>query len=190
MDEDKFMKGCGLSIVVTLILAGVCFAFGFMCGRDSVKAPEPVEVSRDTSFLPPTPVPDEINLVSTEAAGQVVVTLPVVAGDAAEVPQPPSPPADSLEAVPVPEVGDSAKVVLPIERKVFEGDYYTATVEGYRPSLVDMQLRLPTIAVTETRTTTKRKWWSVTIGPQVGYGFTPAGWQPYAGVGVTVGLSF
>ena len=85
---------------------------------------------------------------------------------------------------------DSVSVVVPIEQRVYEGEYYKATVEGYRPSLVDMQLKVPAVLVTETRTVTKRKLWSVTIGPQLGYGITPAGLHPYAGVGVTFGLSF
>ena len=175
------MAGCGLSILATLVLAGVCFLFGFVSGRDSVKSSPNGEVVRDT-----VEVRDTVKLASSEAAGSVVATLPVAG--AAEVPQPPSP--DSLDVVAIPEAGDSAKVVVPIERKVFAGQYYTATVEGYRPSLVDMQLRVPTAIVTETRTEYKRKLWSVTVGPQVGYGFTPNGWQPYAWVGVTFGLSF
>ena len=156
-----------------------------MYGRDSVKAGQAGEVRRDTVEVIKT-IRDTVKLASSEAAGSVVATLPVAS--AAEVPQPPS--ADGLEVVAIPEAGDSAAVVVPIERKVFEGDYYTATVEGYRPALVDMQMRVPTTVVTETRTEYKRKLWSVTVGPQVGYGFTPGGWQPYAGVGVTFGLSF
>lgn len=186
MDEDRFMAGCWLSILATLVLAGVCFLFGFVSGRDSVKSSPNGEVVRDTVYLPATPVQDDINLTSSEAAGEVVATLPVAS--AAEVPQPPS--ADSLEVVAVPETRDSATVVVPIERKTFEGEFYKATVEGYRASLLDMQLKVPTMLVTETKTATKRKLWSVTIGPQVGYGFTQAGWQPYAGVGITFGLSF
>ncbi|MBQ3812900.1 MAG: hypothetical protein II841_04970 [Bacteroidales bacterium] len=189
MDEDKFMAGCGLSIIAVLILAGVCFLFGFLSGRESVKQAPGGEVVRDTVEVVRT-ILDTVKLASSEAAGQVVVTLPVVGGEAAEVPQPPSLTTDSLEVVPIPEAGDSARVVVPIERKTFEGDFYTAVVEGYRPALVDMTLRLPTTVVTETRTVERRKPWSVTIGPQVGYGFTPGGWMPYAGVGVTFGLSF
>lgn len=185
MDEDRFMAGCGSSVLATLVLAGVCFLFGFVSGRDSVKSSLNGEVVRDTVEVIRV-VRDTVKLASSEAAGSVVATLPVAG--AAEVPQPPSP--DSLDVVAIPEAGDSAKVVVPIERKVFEGQYYTATVEGYRSSLVDMQLRVPTTIVTETRTEYKRKLWSVTVGPQVGYGFTPQGWQPYAGVGVTFGLSF
>lgn len=187
MDEKRFFNGCAISLLATLILAGVFFLFGFLFGKESAKRVWASEdVKRDTVYLPATPVQDDINLTSSEAAGEVVATLPVAS--AAEVPQPPS--ADSLEVVAIPETRDSATVVVPIERKVFEGQYYTAIVEGYRPSLIDMRLKIPTIQVNQTRTTSRQKRWSVTIGPQVGYGFTPAGWQPYAGVGVTFGFTF
>ena len=184
MDEERFFKGCAISVVVVLMLSGLCFLCGFLFGKESARRDLACEdVKRDTVYLPATPIPDEINLTSSEAAGEVVATLPVVS-PAEDQQQPPS--AGSLEV----ETRDSATVVVPIERKTFEGDFYTATVEGYRASLVDMQLRVPTMLVTETRTAAKRKSWSVTIGPQVGYGFTKAGLQPYAGVGVTFGLSF
>lgn len=141
-------------------------------------------VVRDTVYLPAVPVRDTIILRSCEAAGEVIATLPVKG--VAEVPQPP---AETLQEK-AEEERDSATVVVPIEQRVYEGEYYKATVEGYRPSLVDMQLKIPAVLVTETKTVTKRKLWSVTIGPQLGYGITPAGLHPYAGVGVTFGLSF
>lgn len=141
-------------------------------------------VLRDTVYLPAVPVRDTIILRSCEAAGEVIATLPVMG--VAEVPQPP---AETLQEE-AEEERDSVSVVVPIEQRVYEGEYYKATVEGYRPSLVDMQLKIPAVLVTETKTVTKRKHWSVTIGPQLGYGITPAGLHPYAGVGVTFGLSF
>ena len=141
-------------------------------------------ILRDTVYLPAVPVRDTIILRSCETTGEVVATLPVAGS--AEVPQPPA----EVSQEKAEEERDSAAVVIPIEQRVYEGEYYKATVEGYRPSLVDMQLKIPAVLVTETKTVTKRKLWSVTIGPQLGYGVTPAGLHPYAGVGVTFGLSF
>lgn len=143
------------------------------------------DIARDTVYLPAVPVRDNIILRSCETAGEVIATLPVMG--AAEVPQPS---AEACQEEAEEEERDSMSVVVPIEQRVYEGEYYKATVEGYRPSLVDMQLKIPTVLVTETKTVTKRKLWSVTIGPQLGYGITPAGLHPYAGVGVTFGLSF
>lgn len=184
MEEKTFVKAC-ITTAMLLLIAGVLFFSGYLTGRQvSKRAVVRQEVERDTVYLKAVPVRDTIILRSCEAAGEVIATLPVVG--AAEVPQSP---AETLQEKAEAE-RDSASVVVPIEQRVYEGEYYKATVEGYRPSLVDMQLKIPAVLVTETRTVTKRKLWSVTIGPQLGYGITPAGLLPYAGVGVTFGLSF
>lgn len=128
---------------------------------------------------------DTIRLAASEAVGTEQATLPLVA----VVPQPPSP-VDSSVVAPEhpPAAPDSATVEIPIERRTYEGENYRAVVEGYNPKLVDIWIAAPTTTITEVRTKTKH--WSVTIGPQVGYGFTPKGWQPYAGIGVTFGYTF
>lgn len=98
-----------------------------------------------------------------------------------------------LAAVPDATAGtraDSSSVEVPIERVVVNGDYYTATLEGFRPRLVDMELRIPERIVTATRTETIRKRWSFVAGPQVGAGWTPEGVRPYVGIGVSFGYCF
>ena len=184
MEEKTFIKACATTALL-LLIAGVLFFAGFLVGRMRTRMSVASEgIVRDTVYLPAMPVRDTIILRSCDAAGEVVATLPVMG--VAEVPQPP---AEAFQEEAEAE-RDSATVVIPIEQRVYEGEYYKATVEGYRPSLVDMQLKIPAVLVTETKTVTKRKLWSVTIGPQLGYGITPAGLHPYAGVGVTFGLSF
>ena len=187
MEENTFLKACTTTALL-LLIAGVLFFAGFLVGRRSAKMSAASEaIQRDTVYLPAVPVRDNIILRSCDAASEVIATLPVMG--VAEVPQP-SAEACQEEAEEAEEERDSMSVVVPIEQRVYEGEYYKATVEGYRPSLVDMQLKIPAVLVTETKTVTKRKLWSVTIGPQLGYGITPAGLHPYAGVGVTFGLSF
>lgn len=183
MEEKIFIKACATTALL-LLIAGVLFFAGFLVGRMGARMLGASEdIVRDTVYLPAVPVRDTIILRSCETASEVIATLPVVevCQDTAEVFQ------NEAEAF---REGDSVSVVIPIEQRVYEGEYYKATVEGYRPSLVDMQLKIPAVLVTETKTITKRKLWSVTIGPQLGYGITPAGLHPYAGVGVTFGLSF
>ena len=56
-----------------------------------------------------------------------------------------------------------------------------------------LELRLPNCDATQSLVNKflyRRGQWCVTLGVQSGYGFTPKGWQPYAGVGVTAGFSF
>lgn len=176
MEEKAFIKAC-IATAMLLLIADALFFAGYLTGRQvSKRAVVRQEVERDTVYLKSVPVRDTIILRSYDDVGEVVATLPV-----AEVYQ---------EKAEVCQERDSASVVVPIEQRVYEGEYYKATVEGYRPSLIDMQLKVPAVLVTETRTVTKRKLWSVTIGPQLGYGITPAGLHPYTGVGVTFGLSF
>ena len=76
---------------------------------------------------------------------------------------------------------DSANVIIPISTKEYQGDDYHAWVSGYRPSLDSIYVfpKRETITITNTP---KMKRWS--IGIQAGYGFTPAGAQPYIGIGI------
>lgn len=79
-------------------------------------------------------------------------------------------------------VHDSALVDVPITEKTYTGENYRATVRGFLPELTDIWVKQRTIPY--------RERWSFTVGPQVGYGITPQGPQPYAGIGITFGYSF
>lgn len=81
---------------------------------------------------------------------------------------------------------DSVMVEVPITEKSYEGENYRAIVRGFNPELVDIWVRQRETTIT----VPYRKRWSFTAGPQVGVGYTPQGWQPYAGAGVTFGYSF
>lgn len=90
---------------------------------------------------------------------------------------------DSTE-VTVPSVpDDSVTVQIPITQKRYETDRYRAYVSGYRPSL-DSLIIFPQRQVVRIREKPRR--WHV--GVQAGYGVTPAGFQPYIGVGVSYDL--
>ena len=83
--------------------------------------------------------------------------------------------------------GDTVRVEVevPIERKVYQTEDYKATIEGFRPALVDMEIYRQTRFITKTETFTvpdKRRWG---LGIQVGYAYTPKGFQPTVGVGVS-----
>lgn len=81
---------------------------------------------------------------------------------------------------------DSVLVDVPITEKTYTGQYYQATIRGFQPKLVEMWVKERTTTVTRPY----HEHWNITVGPQLGYGFTPKGWQPYAGAGVTIGYSF
>lgn len=161
-----------LAAFVALLLAGASFAGGYLYRYSHAPQPKPQTDTvwrwhRDTVFL-----------ASCEPAGTVIVKVPVVERDTVIIAR-----NDTLFA---PVAKDSAVVEIPIERRTYTGEYYRAVVQGFRPELVSIDVRHPEIHIPDQ----KRKRWAVTVGPQLGYGFTPAGWQPYAGVGATVGLTF
>lgn len=86
--------------------------------------------------------------------------------------------------------GDTVRVpvIVPIERKEYKTEDYRALIEGYRPSLVSMEVYPKTKIITQTqiRTVTKKTRWG--IGPQIGYGFNGREWMPYVGIGVQYNL--
>lgn len=84
-----------------------------------------------------------------------------------------------------PEQADSADVIIPITQTVYEDSTYRAVISGYNVSLDEM-LVFPKREVLTIRPHAKPKRWSV--GVQAGYGITPAGFQPYLGVGITCNL--
>lgn len=86
---------------------------------------------------------------------------------------------DSTAAV----VRDSALVSIPIVQRTFEGEYYRAVVQGYNPELVGIDIFLPPPPEEKRR---PRLGWS--FGVQFGVGLTPAGWQPYIGIGGSWGV--
>jgi hypothetical protein len=136
---------------------------------DSIRpSAPPTAVRIDTVWLPAIPlnikIPENSDLSEDSAA------------------QPQNCPADTAFTPAI--RNDSALVAIPIVEQTFEGEFYKAVVQGYSPLLKSIEIWHPDPPKP------KQKWWSVAVGPQLGYGFTPSGWQPYAGIGVTIGISF
>jgi len=82
--------------------------------------------------------------------------------------------------------GDTVYVAaeLPVERKTYLTADYRAVVEGFRPSLVGVEVYRRTQFIDRVRTVAvpdARRW---SIGVQAGWGFSPKGAAPYVGVGV------
>ncbi len=87
-------------------------------------------------------------------------------------------------------IRDTIWVDVPIEAREYKSEEYFAIVEGYNPLLKYIEVYPRTAYINTTETIKERKRWGVSLGVQGGYGFTPKGWQPYAGVGVSFGYSF
>lgn len=87
-------------------------------------------------------------------------------------------------------IRDTMWVDLPIESREYKSEEYYAIVEGYNPMLKYIEVYPRTAYITTAETIKQKKRWGVSLGVQGGYGFTPKGWQPYAGVGVSFGYNF
>jgi hypothetical protein len=93
---------------------------------------------------------------------------------------------DTTEVRDTTAIRDSVMVEVPIMERSYASEYYRATIRGYNPELVDIWVKQKETTIT----VPYRKRWGFTVGPQVGIGYTPHGWQPYAGAGITFGYSF
>lgn len=87
-------------------------------------------------------------------------------------------------------IREVVEVEIPIEEREYKSEEYYAVIGGFNPYLKRIEVYPRTEYINTTETVTKRKRWGVSLGVQGGYGITPAGWQPYAGVGVSFGYSF
>lgn len=159
-----------IAILFGIIFVG-CVVGSFFFGRASVKDTTIVstKIERDTIVVRDTIrqyYPQEVErvVVRTER-----VEVPIVVRDTI------------IEVI---------EVELPIEEKEYKSEEYFAIIGGYSPYLKSIEVYPTTKYITTTETIKERKRWGVSLGVQGGYGITPKGWQPYAGVGVSFGYNF
>lgn len=156
---------CLGGIVITLCLVGA-----FFLGR-ATKRVDPISttIERDTIVVRDTILeyfPREVERVIVRT---MRVEVPIIVRDT---------------------IRDTVWVELPIEEREYKGEEYRAIIGGYNPYLKSIEVYPRTSYITTTETIKERKRWGVSLGIQGGYGFTPRGWQPYAGVGVSFGYTF
>lgn len=84
-------------------------------------------------------------------------------------------------------VHDTAYVQLPREQVEYRDTSYRAIISGFNPRLEEIELypqkQIITIQTEKVVRVPDAKRWGV--GVQAGYGITPAGFQPYLGLGVS-----
>lgn len=147
-----------------VVIALALIAVAFLLGRRSVK-PEIVEIHRtDTMWMRDT-VRETVLVPEVRYLTRVDTVLLPVPGDTVEVP-----------------------VLVPISRKVYEGEDYRAVVSGFRASLDTLDIFRKTQTVTNTvvqrvEVPGKPKRWG--IGVSAGYALTPQGVKPYIGAGIS-----
>lgn len=146
------------------VIALALIAVAFLLGRRSVK-PEIVEIHRKDTVVVRDTVRETVLVPKVRYLTRVDTVLLPVPGDTVEVP-----------------------VLVPISRKVYEGEDYRAVVSGFRASLDTLDIFRKTQTVTNTvvqrvEVPGKPKRWG--IGVSAGYALTPQGVKPYIGAGIS-----
>ena len=159
-----------LTTILALIIFVGCVVGAFFFGRSTMRTDiVRTEEERDTIVVRDTIreyYPQEVErvVVRTER-----VEVPIIVRDT---------------------IREVVEVEIPIEEREYKSEEYYAIIGGYMPYLKSIEVYPRTEYISATETITKRKRWGVSIGVQAGYGMTPVGTQPYAGVGVTFGYNF
>ena len=149
--------------VVIAVIALALIAVAVLLGRRSVK-PEIVEIHRTDTVVVRDTVRETVLVPKIRYLTRVDTVLLLVPGDTVKVP-----------------------VLVPISRKVYEGEDYRAVVSGFRASLdtLDIFRKTQTVKNTDVQRVEvpgKPKRWG--IGVSAGYALTPQGMKPYIGAGV------
>lgn len=153
------------TIITAAISAVLVLGIGFFAGRRTCR-PQQLEILRRDTVTVTDTIVREI---------PVPRTVTVVRIDTCYL----SSPTDTIRI----------PVAVPIERKIYTTPDYRAVVEGYRPSLVEMQVYQKQQTITQTiPISNKSKRWG--IGIQAGYGYIPIVNKTalYIGVGVQYDL--
>ena len=150
--------------VVIAVIALALIAAAFLLGRRSVK-PEIVKIHRTDTVVVRDTVRETVLVPKVRYLTRVDTVLLPVPGDTVEVP-----------------------VLVPISRKVYEGEDYRAVVSGFRASLDTLDIFRKTQTVTNTvvqRVEVPGKPTRWGIGVSAGYALTPQGVKPYIGAGIS-----
>ena len=152
-----------MKTAVLVLLAALALAGSYLLGRRSVK-PEIVEIHRTDTVVVRDTVRETVLVPKVRYLTRVDTVLLKVPGDAVKVP-----------------------VLVPISRKVYEGEDYRAVVSGFRASLDTLDIFRITQTVRNTvvqrvEVPGKPKRWG--IGVSAGYALTPQGVKPYIGAGI------
>lgn len=171
--------------ITYLVLLVISFSFGALsfrsCDRgalvlDSVTYRDTLVV-RDTIRLP-VPVPMDKGVVRVETVKPKIKPVDERNSDEGTV----IPEETINEPHDAPTASEEGFIEIPVERKEYVTDDYRAVIEGWRPSLVSIEIYPKTTTIT--RTIAKKQRFNVVVGP--GIGFDGKSIKPY--IGVTVGL--
>lgn len=164
------MNANKLIAILALIIFVGCVVGAFFFGRATTRTDiVSIEVERDTIIVRDTIreyYPQEVEkvVVRTER-----VEVPIVVRDT---------------------IREVVEVEIPIEEREYKSRDYRVVIGGYNPYLKSVEVYPQTVYINATESITKQQRWNLMLGVQGGYGITPMGWQPYTGLGITLGINF
>lgn len=178
-----------VTVLALMVFVGACIG-SFYLGRATTV--RDAEVKRDTVYKYDTiikwkPQPTSSKTTGTQKVKAIAVKPkqepPIVERkDSVEERK------DSLAIEPpLAEPKDSVEVELPITERTYLDEQYKIVIEGYNPVLKSVEMYPRTVYVTTTEKA-KDSRFAVVVGVQAGAGWTPKGFQPYAGFGATIGV--
>ena len=167
-----------------ILVAVLCVSFALNVWQCSSQPETSVVVERDTIWKDTTiyePQPTE-----SKETGETIYVKVQTGGDTQGIGTA-VPSIDSTDESQSPCIAngfDSTVIALPVEQKRYDDSLYTAWVSGFRPNLDSINLRLPTITETVTKTIVKPSP-RLSVGIQAGAGVGVFSRQPdvYIGVG-------
>ena len=175
-----------LAIVLVIVACMAAGAYLHTCQSppgDNIPGREAIETDTITiydtiPYIEPAPVHSQQVgskkvTIPTSYIDRGIENLPDIRADTAELTS-----ADVEVTTP-----DSLTLQLPITQNVYEGEDYKAYVSGVYPSL-DSLFVYPRREIVTIKKPPKR--WH--IGPTVGFGYTPHGFEPFSGVSLSYSI--
>lgn len=143
------------------------------------------EIKRDTIFVTDTIVeiePVPVSIAATEIVNRkLAVAYPLKKDSLYSYCS-----LDSLHSVTNTDM-DSVEVKIPITQAEYKSDDYHAWISGFEAKLDSIRIFKQTEYITvEKLIKPKEKHWH--LGPTIGYGYTPKGFEPFIGVSLTYSL--
>ena len=150
---------------------------GDIPGREAIET-DTITVYDTIPYIEPAPVHSQQVgskkvTIPTSYIDRGIENLPDIRADTAELTS-----ADVEATAP-----DSLTLQLPITQNVYEGEDYKAYVSGVYPSL-DSLFVYPRREIVTIKKPPKR----FHIGPTVGFGYTPHGFEPFIGISLTYSI--
>lgn len=169
-------RGTVLAILLTaLCTAALCWLWSERRGGEGIaQQPDTMRIVTLDTVAAANPEPVDVSVINTR-----VVRLPLRISHAKnKVPEDSTLTADVNNSE-----NDSADVILSIERKIYQDSTYRAVVSGAFVNLDTLEIYNRHEITTIRHIVTRNKHWGLSV--QAGYGYTPDGFKPYLGIGIS-----